>query len=43
MNNFLFSTVSDVLSGPGTSEQLGELAAGLGIGRALLVTDPGII
>ncbi|MGB2002194.1 MAG: iron-containing alcohol dehydrogenase, partial [Porticoccaceae bacterium] len=43
MNDFLFSTVSDVLSGAGTSGQLGELAAGLGIQRALVVTDPGII
>ena len=43
MNDFLFSTVSDVLSGGGTSGQLGELAAGLGIQRALVVTDPGII
>ena len=43
MNDFLFSTVSDVLSGAGTSRQLGALAGNLGIGRALLVTDPGII
>lgn len=43
MSDFLFSTVPDVLSGPGTSGQLGELAAGLGIERALVVTDPGII
>ena len=43
MNPFLYSAVSDVLIGPGTSGQLGDLAAGLGITRALLVTDPGII
>jgi len=43
MNDFLFSTVSDVLSGAGTSRQLGALAGNLGIVRALLVTDPGII
>lgn len=43
MNPFLYSAVSDVLIGPGTSGQLGDLAASLGIKRALLVTDPGII
>ena len=43
MSDFLFSTVSDVLSGPGTSGQLGDMAAGMGIQRALVVTDPGII
>ena len=43
MSDFLFSTVSDVLSGPGTSGQLGDMATGMGIQRALVVTDPGII
>jgi len=43
MNNFLYSAVSDVLVGPDTSNQLGDLAAGMGIKRALIVTDPGII
>ena len=43
MSDFLFSTVSDVLSGPGSSAQLGDMAAGMGIRRALVVTDPGII
>lgn len=43
MSNFHFSTVSDVVVGPGASEQLGEMAVGLGIKRALIVTDPGII
>ena len=43
MNNFLYSAVSDVLVGPDTSRQLGDLAAGMGIKRALIVTDPGII
>ena len=42
MSDFLFSTVSDVLSGPGSSAQLGDMAAGMGIRRALVVTDPGI-
>ncbi len=43
MTNFLYSAVSDVLAGPGTSSQLGDLAAAMGIKRALIVTDPGII
>ena len=43
MSDFLFSTVSDVLSGPGSSAQLGDMAAGMGIRRVLIVTDPGII
>jgi alcohol dehydrogenase class IV len=43
MSNFLFSAVSDVLLGPGTSNQLGDMANGMGIKRALIVTDPGII
>ncbi|CAI8328516.1 iron-containing alcohol dehydrogenase [Porticoccaceae bacterium] len=42
-NDFLFSAVADVLSGAGTSGQLGDMAAGMGITRALVVTDPGII
>ena len=42
-NDFLFSAVADVLSGAGTSGQLGDMAAGMGITRALMVTDPGII
>lgn len=43
MNEFLFSTVSDLLVGPGTSGQLGDMASGMGIKRALVVTDPGIM
>ena len=43
MQNFLFNTVSDVLSGPGTSGQLGEMAATMGIRRLFIVTDPGSI
>ncbi len=43
MNEFLFSTVSDLLVGPGTSGQLGDMASGMGIKRALVVTDPGIV
>jgi alcohol dehydrogenase class IV len=43
MTNLLYSAVSDVLVGPDTSSQLGDLAAAMGIKRALIVTDPGII
>jgi alcohol dehydrogenase len=43
MHSFLFNTVPDVLSGPGTSGQLGEMAAAMGIERLFVVTDPGII
>lgn len=43
MTNFFYSAVSDVLVGPDTSSQLGDLAAAMGIKRALIVTDPGII
>jgi len=43
MDSFLYSAVSDVLVGPDTSTQLGDLAAAMGIQRALIVTDPGII
>ena len=43
MHSFLFNTVSDVLSGPGTSGQLGEMAAAMGIERLFMVTDPGIV
>ena len=43
MNSFLYSAVPDVLVGPDTSTQLGDLAAAMGIQRALIVTDPGII
>jgi len=43
MASFLYSAVSDVLVGPDTSTQLGDLAAAMGIQRALIVTDPGII
>ena len=42
MHSFLFNTVSDVLSGPGTSGQLGEMAAAMGIERLFVVTDPGL-
>ena len=43
MDSFFYSAVSDVLVGAGTSTHLGDLAASMGIQRALIVTDPGII
>jgi len=43
MNDFLFSVVSDVLVGAGTSQQLGDMAAAMGMQRALIVTDSGIV
>ena len=43
MASILYSAVPDVLMGPDTSTQLGDLAAAMGIQRALIVTDPGII
>lgn len=43
MNHFKYSSVADVLVGPGTSDQLADLCKSLGIRRALIVTDPEII
>jgi alcohol dehydrogenase class IV len=43
INSMLFSSVADVLYGAHTSDQLGDIAAKMGITRALIVTDPGII
>ena len=43
MSDYLFSAVPDVLLGPEASKQLGDLAVSMGITRALIVTDPGII
>lgn len=43
MNPFDFNTVAKISFGNGCSKKLGEIAAGLGIDRPLLVTDPGII
>jgi alcohol dehydrogenase len=39
---FDFHTPTRVMFGPGTLGRLGELAAEMGAGRALLVTDPGL-
>ena len=43
MSDYLFSAVPDVLVGPEASKQLGDLAVSMGITRALIVTDRGII
>lgn len=43
INSMLFSSVADVLYGAHTSDQLGDIAAKMGITRALIVTDPGIV
>ena len=43
MNKFVFSTVADVVVGPGTSAQVGDMAVAMGISRVLVVTDTGIV
>ena len=43
MNKFVFSTVADVVVGPGTSAQVGDMAVAMGISRVLVVTDAGIV
>ena len=43
MSDYLFSAVPDVFVGPEASKQLGDLAVSMGITRALIVTDRGII
>ena len=43
MGNFLFRTVSDVVVGAGCSANLGDILSEMGVRRALIVTDGGII
>jgi len=43
MNNFVFSTVADVVVGAGTSAQVGDMALAMGIKRVFVVTDTGIV
>ena len=43
MNNFVFSTVADVVVGAGTSTQVGDIALAMGIKRVFVVTDAGIV
>lgn len=42
MPAFDYQPLGRVVAGPGTLDRLGELTAGLGVTRALLVTDPGL-
>jgi len=42
MNNFIFQTVGSLIQEPGVTSRLGEIAAGIGMSRVLLVSDPGI-
>lgn len=43
MKGFTFQTARSIVSEPGASAQLGALLKGLGVSRALIVTDPGIV
>ena len=43
MQDFLFSTVSDVVVGVDSSKQLGDMLVSMGVRRVLIVTDPGIV
>lgn len=42
MNNFIFQTVGSLIQEPGVTNRLGEITAGIGMKRVLLVSDPGI-
>lgn len=42
MNNFIFQTTGTIISEPGATARLGEVAAEIGMTRVLLVSDPGI-
>lgn len=43
MMPFDFQTATRLVFGPGRIDELGELAAGLGARRAMIVSDPGIV
>lgn len=43
MQDFLFSTVSDIVVGADSSKQLGDMLGSMDVRRVLIVTDPGII
>jgi alcohol dehydrogenase len=43
MPSFDFHCPTQIVSGPGKSASLGDVAAGLGARRALVVSDPGIV
>lgn len=42
MNNFIFQTAPTIINELGATSRLGEIAAGLGMNRVLLVSDPGL-
>lgn len=43
MKGFTFQTTRQIVSEPGASAQIGALMKGLGVARALIVTDAGIV
>tara|TARA_B100000524_G_scaffold91060_1_gene42751 strand:+ start:946 stop:2103 length:1158 start_codon:yes stop_codon:yes gene_type:complete len=43
MDNFSFNTVSDIEFGAGFSSNLGNIISKMGLGKAFIVTDPGIL
>ncbi len=43
MDNFTFNTVSDIEFGAGFSSKLGEIISKMGLRKAFIVTDPGIL
>lgn len=43
MNNFIFQTTKCIISEAGATGRLGEIAAGTGMSRVLLVSDQGIV
>lgn len=42
MNNFIFQTAGTIMHESGATDRLGEIAAGIGMQRVLLVSDPGL-
>ncbi|MEJ2491666.1 MAG: iron-containing alcohol dehydrogenase [Desulfuromonadales bacterium] len=42
MNNFIFQTTKTIISEPGATSRLGEIAAEAGMKKVLLITDPGL-
>jgi alcohol dehydrogenase class IV len=42
MNSYIFQTAGTIINESGATSRLGEIAAGIGMHRVLLVSDPGI-
>lgn len=42
MNNFIFQTTGTIINEPGATARLGEIGAGIGMRRVILISDPGI-